>query len=113
MDGFGGFPFLFVETGEGGGDFTLGGELLLLSPGACGFRGRQVTLEPLLVSGRTWTLFGMPLSQGVGAYFGSITCSDGPMLGTPHCLPWPAGECAGAQHLHPGSLPVHEGTQGG
>lgn len=70
-----------------GGDFTLGGELLLLSPGACGFRGRQITLEPLLVSGRTWTLFGMPLSQGVGRTLALLPAPMGPCWGHPIAFP--------------------------
>lgn len=37
----------------------------------------------------------------------------GPRLETPHCFPWPTGERAGPQHLHSGSLSVHEGAERG
>ena len=54
---------------------------------------------------------GCPPPRGA---LGSITCSDGPKDAHAHCPPpRPAGERAGPQHLHAGSLPVHEGAEGG
>lgn len=84
MDGVGGCPFLFTESVRG---FTRGEELPRLSAGAGGFRGRQGTLEPRVVSDRTWTLFWNATLPGRGVLCGSVTCSDGAKLEPPPCPP--------------------------